>query len=84
MLSDTLAALRRGRGLTQAALAARARVTAGYIALIETGARRNPSLDVLARVAAALAVPASALIDATGTEAPRSTSRGRRGGRKTR
>lgn len=76
MLGDTLSALRRARGLTQAGLAARAHVTAAYIAQLETGARRNPSLAVLARVAAALAVPVSALLDVAATEEP-SKGRGR-------
>lgn len=76
MVGDTLSALRRARGFTQEVLAARARITPEYLSMIETGARRNPSLAVLARVAAALAVPVSALLDVAATEEP-SKGRGR-------
>jgi transcriptional regulator with XRE-family HTH domain len=34
-----------------------------YLALLETGDRKNPSLDVLKRLAKALGVPVTALLE---------------------
>jgi len=48
--------LRQERGLTQARLAARANVTQGYIAHLETGTRQRLSLEVADRLARALDV----------------------------
>lgn len=55
--------LRRDRGLSQAALAAKAGVTDAYIAQLETGKKKNPSLDVLKRLAKALGVPVAELLE---------------------
>ena len=55
--------LREGQGLTQRDLATKARVTAAYVAMIETGVRKNPSLDILKRLAKALGVPVAALLE---------------------
>ena len=49
-------AWRLRRGLTQAALAERARVSWIYVAKLEGGARQSPSLPVLERIAQALRV----------------------------
>ncbi len=54
--------LRDAKGLTQRALAAKVGVKGAYIAQLETGARKNPSLDVLKRLAKALDVDATALL----------------------
>jgi transcriptional regulator with XRE-family HTH domain len=48
--------------MTQRALAAKAKVTPGYIAQLEMGLRKNPSLTVLKRIAAALGVPVTELL----------------------
>lgn len=48
-----LQALRRARGLSQEELAHRADVHQTYLSGVERG-RRNPSVEVLARIAAAL------------------------------
>jgi XRE family transcriptional regulator, master regulator for biofilm formation len=54
--------LREGQGLTQRDLAKKAKVTAAYVAMIETGVRKNPSLAILKRLAKALGVPVTALV----------------------
>ncbi len=55
-------ALREKKGLTQDELARRVGVTKAYISLLESGARTNPSLDVLRRLAKALGVPLTKLL----------------------
>jgi transcriptional regulator with XRE-family HTH domain len=62
-LSVVITTLREGQGLTQRDLAKRARVTAAYVAMIETGVRKNPSLAILKRLARALGVPVTALLE---------------------
>lgn len=48
--------IREQRGMTQAQLAEKAGTTQEYVAMIESGARKNPSLDLLKRLAKALGV----------------------------
>lgn len=48
--------------MTQRDLARRAKVTPGYIAQLETGMKKNPSLPVLRRLAKALGVPVTELV----------------------
>jgi transcriptional regulator with XRE-family HTH domain len=55
-------ALREKRGLTQEELAGKVGVTKAYISQLESGARKNPSLVVLKRLAKALRVPITALL----------------------
>jgi transcriptional regulator with XRE-family HTH domain len=54
--------LREQRGLSQQTLADRVGVSDAYIAMLETGTRRNPSLTLLQRLAKALGVPVTALL----------------------
>jgi len=54
---------REGKGLSQAQLAKRARVAQGYISTLEAGAKKNPGIDVLKRLAKALGVPVTALLE---------------------
>jgi transcriptional regulator with XRE-family HTH domain len=54
---------RAQQGLTQAQVAKRAGVTRFYITLLESGARRNPSLAVRKRLAKALGVPVTDVLD---------------------
>lgn len=67
-LAVRLRTLRLAAGLTQAALAQRARVTTETVARLERAVRSrasanvNPSLDTLARLAAALAVDVAELL----------------------
>jgi transcriptional regulator with XRE-family HTH domain len=49
--------------MTQAALGKKARVTEAYVSMIESGARKNPSLPVLKRLAKALGVPVTELLE---------------------
>ena len=55
--------LREARGLTQQALADKAKVTDAYIAMLETGVRTNPTIDTLKRLAKALKVPVTELLE---------------------
>jgi len=55
--------LRAKRGWSQARLATEAKVTGAYIAQIETGKKKNPSLDVLKRLARALGEPVTELLE---------------------
>jgi transcriptional regulator with XRE-family HTH domain len=54
--------LRTERGLTQEQVAQKAGVTKNYITMLETGARKTPSLPVLKRLAKALGVPVTELL----------------------
>ncbi len=66
MLSTTTRRLREQRGWSQDELAKRAGVSNVHICTIEKGTR-NPSLDVLGRIAEALGVTASELLREEGT-----------------
>jgi transcriptional regulator with XRE-family HTH domain len=44
-------------------LARKAKVPPGYLAELEAGKKRNPSLDVLKRLARALGVPVTELLE---------------------
>ncbi len=55
--------LREAKDMTQRDLAAAAKVTPGYIGQLEMGLRKNPSLDVLKRLARALGVPVTELLE---------------------
>jgi transcriptional regulator with XRE-family HTH domain len=54
--------LRERKGWSQAELARRAGLTQPYIVMIESGARKNPSLKVLGKLAKALGVEVAALL----------------------
>ena len=54
--------LRATRGWTQQALAQRAHVSVGYVARLETG-HHDPKLSTLKKLAKALGVPATALLE---------------------
>ncbi len=62
-LSQVLRTLRGDRDMTQRDLAKRAKVTPGYVAQLEMGVRRNPSLAILRRLARALGVPVTELLE---------------------
>ena len=62
-LKTVLRVLRRERGWSMAALAKKADVTDAYIAQLETGKRTNPSLEILKRLARALGVPLTQLLE---------------------
>ena len=62
-LSTVIRELRRARDLSQRELGDKADVTGAYIAQLETGVKKNPSLDILKRLAKALGVPVTALLE---------------------
>jgi transcriptional regulator with XRE-family HTH domain len=62
-LKTVLKALREQREWSMAELAKKADVTDAYIAQLETGKRKNPSLEVLRRIAKALGVPVGELLE---------------------
>lgn len=62
MLSRILQKLRKAKGLTQAELAKKAKVTQAYVAMLERGVKKNPSLAILRRLAKALGVPVAELL----------------------
>jgi transcriptional regulator with XRE-family HTH domain len=55
--------LREQRGMSQRDLAAKVGVKQPYIVQLEKGARKDPSLDVLKRLAKALGVPVTELLE---------------------
>jgi transcriptional regulator with XRE-family HTH domain len=54
--------LREARGLTQAELADKVGVTQVYISSLESGARKNPSLELLRKLAKALKTDVAELL----------------------
>jgi XRE family transcriptional regulator of biofilm formation len=54
--------IREARGMTQDALARKAKISKPYISQIENGIRKSPSLPVLRRLAKALGVPVTELL----------------------
>ena len=57
-----LKTLREGKGLTQVDLAHKAKVERTYIVKLESGDKKNPSLDILKKLAKALGVPVTELL----------------------
>lgn len=55
--------LRLARGLTQVTLAKQAKVTQGFIAQLEGGVEKDPSLSTLRRLAKALKCTISELVE---------------------
>ncbi len=55
--------IREEKGLTQVELAQKSGVTREYITMIETGARKNPTVDTLKRLAKALKVKVGELLE---------------------
>jgi len=55
--------LREAKGLTQVELAEKAKVERTYLTKLETGAKVNPSLAILKRLAKALGVPVAKLLE---------------------
>lgn len=61
-LCMNLKRLRRQEGMTQQVLARQAKMTQPYLAMLENGSFRNPTLDVLRRLAKALNVTVAELV----------------------
>ena len=62
-LARVVRRLRVQKGLSQVALAKKARVSQGYVAQMEGGVSKNPTLEVLKRLAKALGVPVTELLE---------------------
>ena len=62
-LSTVIRKLRESKDMTQLDLAKRSRVAQGYISALEAGEKKNPGLDVLKRLAHALGVPVTELLE---------------------
>ena len=62
-LSTVIRNLREQQNMTQEQLAKRTGVTQGYIAQLESGLRKNPSLPLLKKLARALGVPMTELLE---------------------
>ena len=62
-LGTVIRDLREALRLTQEELAKKVGVTQGYIGHLERGLKRNPSLPTLKKLARALGVPTSRLVD---------------------
>jgi HTH-type transcriptional regulator/antitoxin HipB len=62
-LSTVLRERREEAGLTQEVLAKRARVSRGYVAKLEAGHSKNPSIGTLKRLAKELGVPVTELLE---------------------
>lgn len=61
-MASTLKRLRARRGLTQEQVARQVGVSKAYITMLESGARKNPSLPILKKLAKALGVPVTELL----------------------
>jgi len=62
-LRTVLREQRMRANMTQEELAKRAKVKRSYIAVLEAGHKKNPSLDILKRLARALGVPVGELLE---------------------
>lgn len=68
MIGPVVKNLRLERGLSQEGLAELAHVSSGYLSKLERGLYKEPSYEVLSRIAGALQVPTAHLYQASGME----------------
>jgi transcriptional regulator with XRE-family HTH domain len=68
MIGPVVKNLRLERGLSQEGLANLAHVSSGYLSKLERGLYKEPSFEVLSRIAGALQVPTPQLYHAAGME----------------
>ena len=62
-LDRVLKERREAKGLTQDELARKVKVTRPYITMLEAGVKKNPSLAILKRLAKALGVAVTELLE---------------------
>ena len=62
-LGKVLKTCREKKGMTQVQLAKKAKVTQAYLAMLEGGSKKNPSLATLRRIAKALGVKIGDLLE---------------------
>lgn len=60
----TLREIRKSKRITQCELAASVGVTQAYICALESGRRKNPSIEIIRRIAAVLNVQTIHILDA--------------------
>ena len=60
---SVLRELREAKGLTQIELVKKAKLAQSYLATLEGGGKKNPSLAILTRLAKALNVPVTELLE---------------------
>lgn len=60
-IGDNIRALRKASGLSQEQLALRADINASYMGQVERG-EKNPTIDVLSKIASALGTPLEKLV----------------------
>jgi transcriptional regulator with XRE-family HTH domain len=68
MIGPTIRRLRQERDLSQERLATSAQVSSGYLSKLERGVYKQPSFEVLSRIATALQIPVAELYRAAGLE----------------
>ena len=68
MIGPVVRQLRQDRNLSQETLADAAHVSSGYLSKLERGLYKEPSYEVLSRIAGALQVPTAQLYQAAGLE----------------
>jgi len=68
MIGPVVRRLRLERKLSQESLAGSARVSSGYLSKLERGLYKQPSYEVLSRIAVALSIPVADLYRAAGIE----------------
>ena len=61
-MNGKLRKIRERKKLTQVALCKRAKLTQGYLSLLESGTKTSPSIAVMKRLAKALGVPVAELL----------------------
>ena len=61
-MNGKLRKVRERKGLTQVELCKRAKLTQGYLSLLESGEKKAPSIAVMKRLAKALGVPVAELL----------------------
>jgi transcriptional regulator with XRE-family HTH domain len=62
-IGRVLKRLRENKGLSQAALAKQSGVAQGYISQMEAGEKKNPGIETLKKIAKALGVPVTELLE---------------------
>jgi DNA-binding XRE family transcriptional regulator len=62
-IGGVLKRLREQKGLSQYALAKKSGVAQGYISEMEAGAKKNPGIETLRKIAKALGIPVTELLE---------------------
>jgi len=62
-IGRVLKRLREAKGFSQAVLAKKSGVAQGYISQMEAGEKTNPGIETLKKIAKALSVPVTALLE---------------------